>query len=146
MGRRLQSRQLPKFKRFEFSLCFFLTFRNLLSITTTIKSCIQPPDTLLLCPSLRCLRLTSIFEMHILSLLFLCALSSVSAAQYPPPSLGHFSSATTPENKGPSVAGWYPAWLGSDWPPSNISWHKYTAMNFAFAYAVKTNPAWSPKI
>ena len=34
----------------------------------------------------------------------------------------------------PSVAAWYPAWLGNNWPPSKISWSKYTTMKFAFVY------------
>jgi len=64
--------------------------------------------------------------MLLLSLVSLATLSSVLAA---PSSYGVQVRAGAP-----SVAAWYPAWLGSNWPPSKIPWGKYTTMKFAFAY------------
>jgi chitinase len=32
------------------------------------------------------------------------------------------------------LTGWYPGWLGNQFPPQNLSWSKYTALTFAFAY------------
>ncbi len=31
------------------------------------------------------------------------------------------------------ATGWYAGWLGSQLPPSQIPWEKYTALTFAFA-------------
>ena len=31
------------------------------------------------------------------------------------------------------ATGWYPGWLGDQFPPTKISWDKYTALTFAFA-------------
>ena len=31
------------------------------------------------------------------------------------------------------ATGWYPGWLGDDFPPSQISWSNYSALTFAFA-------------
>lgn len=29
---------------------------------------------------------------------------------------------------------WYAGWHGTDFPPSKVSWEKYTQMTYAFAY------------
>lgn len=34
------------------------------------------------------------------------------------------------------ITGWYPGWLASSFPPSKISWDKWTHMTFAFAYVI----------
>lgn len=31
---------------------------------------------------------------------------------------------------------WYAGWHGADFPPENISWSKYTAVTYAFAFVV----------
>ena len=32
------------------------------------------------------------------------------------------------------ATGWYAGWLGNQLPPTQISWNKYTALTFAFAW------------
>ena len=68
--------------------------------------------------------------------MLLASLSSVLAAPshycalVPPIQLRSVAANTTSDVL---VSAWYPGWLGSQYPPSNISWAKYTAMTFAFA-------------
>jgi len=37
---------------------------------------------------------------------------------------------------GPIAAAWYPSWLSSKLPVSDIPWSKYNAVTFSFAYVV----------
>ena len=55
-----------------------------------------------------------------------------------PPEFSARAVQTTPSSGGNNTVdvvatGWYPGWLGDEFPPSQISWSKYSALTFAFA-------------
>lgn len=89
-------------------------------------------------------RTSASYTMMLLSILLLAALGPVASAVpfcgLVPPTLNNIArqqqSNMTASDDNFLASAWYPGWLGNTSPPSNISWDKYNAMTFAFAYVV----------
>ncbi|KAK7439400.1 hypothetical protein VKT23_017621 [Stygiomarasmius scandens] len=62
-----------------------------------------------------------------------CALRSPPKATNAAATTGSTSNANSSDASDFVATGWYPGWLGTENPPSNLSWSKYTALTFAFA-------------
>lgn len=92
-------------------------------------------------PLLFCLSLVKImFPVHLLPIGLLAMLPLALAAPYcalTPPNTSRATSSVQGKAAASSedvlATAWYPGWLGNKFPPSKISWKKYTAMTFAFA-------------
>lgn len=95
--------------------------------------------------------------LHVRNLVLVLSLSIASAWAAPMCSLRAASKAAAAASSTPTVSGgagngkgngnntntlpedvvattWYAGWHGTDLPPGNVSWSKYTSVTYAFAY------------
>jgi hypothetical protein len=102
---------------------------------STLPSPPPPPPPLVVFPIMNLLYLSLLVSIPLVSAASTCRLTPASSLSSQPSSSpsGSLPGSSSSNNHSLIAGAWYPGWLSTSFPPSRISWQKYSLLTWAFA-------------